>query len=660
MRRRRLPWIVRFAIAGLASFAGSPAGADNATCAVDGLFPRARVFNVRAFGAKGDGISDDTAAFQRALTEPAPNTQFEARRGVVRIVYVPNGTYRVSGTLAWRTSYERFMVLQGQSREQTIIKLSDNAAGYQDVTQPKAIVSTLRAQADLRDSFRNAIYDLTIDAGRGNPGAVGLDYMTNNTGGLGNVTIRSSDLSGAGAAGLRLTQLAHGPSLIRDVDISGFDAGIEADHDEFNAVLEHIRLTRQRKVGIRNRQFILTIRDLKSDNVVPVIESQGEAAFVQVIEATFVGGVQESAAVQAKEGFLHLRDVEVSGYGVAITGPNATDKSAKVDEFVSAPFRGGGSGTLRLNIKEPPLVACDKPETWRSVEEFGARSNDGGKNTFEGQWTDKGDDGAAIQAAIDSGASTVLLPNGVWQIGRTIHIRGGVRRLSFMHSTLQPTAALARSGEPMFRFEDGTEAAVVVEQFDTDFGDYTGNVIEHASSRTLVLRQIAINLKTPGNALATADGGTGELFVDDFTGNPVMIKRQHAWLRQFNPEGTGKAHLTNDGGTVWVLGMKTEGVAPMVETTNGGKTEVLGALLGSSNYVDPNLPGFKVGDGKVSVVAATGIDPAAQQDLAVSQVVSGKLQTLRSINFPARASQVRYPWSGRYGRSGAIWVFASP
>lgn len=60
------------------------------------------LFNVRAFGAVGDGGADDTAAFQAAITAasrktgPAGETATGARGGAV---YVPQGIYRITSTL---------------------------------------------------------------------------------------------------------------------------------------------------------------------------------------------------------------------------------------------------------------------------------------------------------------------------------------------------------------------------------------------------------------------------------------------------------------------------------------------------------------------------------------------------------------------------------
>ncbi len=51
----------------------------------------ANVANVQTYGAKGDGVTDDTAAIQAALN---------ANAGTRQLIYFPNGTYLISSTLA--------------------------------------------------------------------------------------------------------------------------------------------------------------------------------------------------------------------------------------------------------------------------------------------------------------------------------------------------------------------------------------------------------------------------------------------------------------------------------------------------------------------------------------------------------------------------------
>jgi hypothetical protein len=72
------------------------------------------VFNVKEYGAKGDGVTNDAPAFASAFT--AANT---AGGGVV---LAPAGTYLVNSTLAIPDAVE----LVGEGKEATTIKLGNS------------------------------------------------------------------------------------------------------------------------------------------------------------------------------------------------------------------------------------------------------------------------------------------------------------------------------------------------------------------------------------------------------------------------------------------------------------------------------------------------------------------------------------------------------
>lgn len=106
--------------------------------ATEVVFPvESRVVNVRNFGAKGDGVTDDTAAIQAAIANPSGTS----------LIYFPNGTYVVSKTLLWPTPSYVARILQGQSQDGTIIKLKDKVAGFGDPKNPKAVVSTFEGDS---------------------------------------------------------------------------------------------------------------------------------------------------------------------------------------------------------------------------------------------------------------------------------------------------------------------------------------------------------------------------------------------------------------------------------------------------------------------------------------------------------------------------------
>ncbi|MBU4432779.1 MAG: SMP-30/gluconolactonase/LRE family protein [Alphaproteobacteria bacterium] len=81
--------------------------------------------NVRALGAKGDNVTDDTAAIQGAIDRH-------------RVIYFPAGFYVVTDTLKLRPD----SVLIGLHPSLTQIVLPDRTPSYQGVGAPKALVSS--------------------------------------------------------------------------------------------------------------------------------------------------------------------------------------------------------------------------------------------------------------------------------------------------------------------------------------------------------------------------------------------------------------------------------------------------------------------------------------------------------------------------------------
>jgi len=79
--------------------------------------------NIRALGAKGDGSTDDTAVFQKAI---AGN----------RAIYLPSGSYVVTDTIAFKPD----TVLIGLHPGSTQIDLLDRTPAYQGVGVPKPLI----------------------------------------------------------------------------------------------------------------------------------------------------------------------------------------------------------------------------------------------------------------------------------------------------------------------------------------------------------------------------------------------------------------------------------------------------------------------------------------------------------------------------------------
>jgi Pectate lyase superfamily protein len=509
------------------------------------VFPvDAGTLNVKEFGAKGDGRTDDTAAIQ-AVLNAHPNGR--------RIIYLPNGTYLVSKTITWpagtgKGDEYKNTTLQGQSERGVTIRLKDRAAGFTSAATPKPVIFTGPAPAQ---RFGNSIRNLTVDTGTGNLGASGIQFNASNQGSMRHVTIQSGD--GQGVNGLDMNFADEiGPLLVKNLTVKGFQYGIRTGFHINSQTLENITLTNQRGYGWYNTGQTLNIRGLTSNNAVTAIYNAGGRVTLldAVLQGTGTAAIKPAISNKFPLDLL-VRNLKTGGYRVAVE----QQQKIPVGDAIAKQFPLTAK-TLNLPIKETPDVPWDNPagDSWANVVPFGAVPNDGR------------DDSAAIQAAIDSGQTTVYLPVGAYHLTKTILIRKNVRRIVGTQAFVE----VPNNVNPGFKVVNGTSPVVVFERIESGYNSTP--TIENASSRTLVIRDAS---NVSGNMT-----GSGDVFIENVVSNPSQswtFNRQNVWARQFNVENAG-THITNNGGKLWILGLKTERGGTLIETKGGGKTELLGGL----------------------------------------------------------------------------------
>lgn len=489
--------------------------------------------------------------------------------GLHKILYFPAGTYLISRTILWskKNSAGRDAwgknTLQGENAATTVIRLKDET--FTDPKKPESIMWC--GGFGSADWFHNYVRDLTFDVGRGNPGAIGLQFYSNNSGAVRDCRFIAGE--GGGAIGLDLGHRdMNGPLLVKNCEVSGFRRGISTARAVNGQTFEHITVRGHSEAGFSNAGQAVSVRGLVTEGSGPAVSTYGVFCLVDAGLAGSGEAARVPAVVNYNGGKTFLRDVRTEGYGRAV-GDVVTPDFVKalqihgedkpgslgpdVREYAShpatSPFPSAGT-SLRLPVKETPEVPLDPPGTWANVDQFGADP------------TGMADSSAAFQAAVDSGATTVFLP-GQYALKKTVILRGKVRRLVGTGNIVDYT----RQVQPDFRIVDGESPVVMLEHL-----AYVHGGVEIDTGRTVVFRSVS-----DCDLTFTERAVRGELYFDDFVTHKLRLKGQKVWARQLNVENEG-THIVNDASDLWVLGYKTERGGTLLETQGGGRSEVLGGF----------------------------------------------------------------------------------
>lgn len=644
-------------------------------------------YNVKKYGAKGDGSTDDTSSIRAAMSEA-----FRDRRngGTNATVYFPSGTYIVTDTLLWASYPQRparisarvkngcisgfdvsdggtdfaasrnghgglwvtggggslyaasqrgrglqintilsggsvagvnmnglscigrgFISLpkvvavnwrsairfEGQNKATTSIKLAADTftngncnVAPTDGPARETCKAVLYVASNLEGNatgsgeagYKNDIWNVTVEVGRGNPGAIGIDWQASNRASIKNVNVISDD--GMGMAGLNIARTAAdgsgvGPALVKNLSVHGFDYGIyaNADANQVGVTFEYIDLQRQRVLGVINGGMPNWFHKVSSINRIPVFvncvkspacaQSIGSLA---VIDGTFTGGAGDTSAVliqnnQRNKGVTFLRNIRTSGYKSALAiGPsNAEVSGARIAEWAwppATPVSGGKSLNLPAIPNTPEFVdnnfaggVCSDSGHWADVTCYGADRN-GRKDSTSG-----------IQSAMASGKPIVYFPFGVYVIDGMVHIPGSVRKVLGLNSVI---IRWGPRDKPIFSCDSKTGKSVEIRSF--DFGRNVNPSFSNNCTGDLVLA----DLFNPGSYSSSSGGN--RLFIEDVAiPNSMTINNETMYARQFDVEG---GFPTFNNSAAWIFGFKTEdGLSTGVLRASDSSVEVIGA-----------------------------------------------------------------------------------
>jgi hypothetical protein len=590
--------------------------------------------NVRDFGAKGDGRSDDTAALIAAIAAAGADTGANFWR--TRVVYLPSGTYLVSGSLVKRYANGRFgsgMILVGESQAATTIKLADNAAGFGDVSVPRGVIMTTAKLLDGtptsggkdytnkgegNDAYENFVENLTVDVGAGNPGAIGIDYLANNIGAIRDVHVIAP--TGHGAVGIAMQRKWPGPALLQRVEIRGFDTGIAIANTEYGVTMDHVRLLNQRKTGLANDSNAIAAADLTIDAAGTAIANTAPGGLIALTNSV-LRRASEGAEAMSNSGMIVARGVSLDGFSPP---PNAN--------LPLAGFWQGQSWNHEQSQPIPPLADSPAPPadpvaSWVNVLRFAKSPKD---------ITD------SLRQAIATGASTIYLPYGRYTISDRIEIPSTLRRIVGMNASITVTP----ERKPEFSRDTGMlqidqpGPPLLIERlaFDmTNLGDQLA--VGVTAQRDVTLRDIV----TAGTSLLDRGAGGGRVFIEDVCcGSMRIAGPAPVFARQFDTEG-GDTRILNEGSPLAILGLKTEGDCIVLDNRDGAVTSVLGGLLYIVSAADPKVPAFRNTNATLQAsFAEESFDPAKRYSVYLRDQ-DGR-RDVPASTFPLRGYGRIVPW----------------
>ena len=363
----------------------------------------------------------------------------------------------------------------GENRDNTIIRLIDNAPGFSGA-DTKPVLANVLLQRGSNVNIGNFVENITIDTGCGNPSAAAMRWNCSNYGGIRNVTLSSGD--GCGSVGL-LMDRNNATGYFRDITIKGFDTAmlisagretvISFEYGTLAANRVAVDVGAARSGGGGDN---LSCRKMSITAPEPIICRQ--AGQVVMLESELCGTDDYPAVRVGKDGFFYGREIEVKNCRISVENGQSRLTHSLIREYCSSALRNAAQ-RCRVEIKDiPSNVYSENPSDWAVVEDFGA-VGDG-----------VCDDTEAIRRAFASGKSAVFFSGHIYAVSGAVDIPENVTEVSGVYSTIIRYSGGKPDG--IFRVSERATQPVRIRRFYAAGGTFA----EHVAERDLVLEDIFV------------------------------------------------------------------------------------------------------------------------------------------------------------------------
>jgi hypothetical protein len=389
----------------------------------------APIRNVRDFGARGDGVTDDTAAIQTAIGRG---------RG---ITYFPSGTYVVSQELKVWSEYGSAHLVGDYSGKRPTLLLKAKTPGFGDPAKPAYVVrfyehSPPNIKTAWGDTFGSQLDGINITMEKDNPGAIAIDHA-----GAQNSFIRNCDITMDGnLAGISWLP---GDSVNENITITGGHVGIQHEAGQWPATLKGCTFRNQTVAAVDAYQCGLVFQGCLFDGCevgIRVPDGTYPAAQLCLEDCIFTnlrGGKAILGSIASRFDWLlamknvYLKNVpsivhwsdssaaHVAGQASGWCRADDVSHGVRWENGIKTRSDGMSFRKVTANVAGPQFVPADfvdripkKPDCLNVKTEFGAHGNG------------VDDDTVAIRNAIDkAGDKPIWFPIGVYKVADTIQLK---------------------------------------------------------------------------------------------------------------------------------------------------------------------------------------------------------------------------------------------
>lgn len=367
--------------------------------------------NVKDYGAKGDGVTDDTAAIMTALTQGRTSEQTTKN---AMVVYLPAGRYLVSGSLPlWFYTHLVGNFLPG-CRSTLVLAPNTWPSGSSYV-----LSADLSDSGDHDDEFYRAVRHVDIEISPGNAGAGGIHWSVSQATHIRDVNIAVGD----GHTGIFGENGSGG--FISDLTVTGGDIGLSFGNQQW--FWRSITISGCRTAGISFFwNWAMSLVDLNISNVPVGIQFQGGAQGSLLIQDSVFSAVTTALLTDypARSTNLLLERVTATNVQTITNGlPGSPSGTVTIPAWRQGPWFAAGN-VQNGNQSMVPLSRPDAPLPVRPRPVFGDASGAAGianALSYGADPTGATDSTKAIQAAITANAQ-VFLPGGVYLVSGPINL----------------------------------------------------------------------------------------------------------------------------------------------------------------------------------------------------------------------------------------------